>query len=848
MGIAAAIIGAFVSTAVGGTFAVAGFFGTFLGTFLVRAAIGIALNALTPKPKTQGTNRGYQVTTRGSALDHQIIYGRMRVGGVVVFDKTTGVNNRYLHRVIAFSGHEIESFDEIYINDEVVTLDSNGFVTSPTKYNQIIRINEHLGSPDQLADQDLVDETAGLPEEEDKWTNEHRLRGISYLYIRMDFNQNAFPNGVPDITATIKGKKVYDPRTDTTAWSDNPALCLRDYLTEGYGLNEATANIDDDLVITTANVCDQTDTLNSEKRYTCNGAFVTQITPFDILNDLLTSMGGLLWYSQGQWRMKPAYYVAPTVSFNEDDLRSSISVKTRQSRRDNYNTVRGTFRGEESNWQVTDYPEVTNIVFVDADNGQESVIDLDLPFTDNAEEARRIARISLERNRQQLTVSAAFGLRAFQVQTGDIVQLSVERFGWTNKEFEVTAWTFGLVEGQDLQVQMTLREISESVFDEVDDGEVYERDNTTLPSPFDVPTLGIPTGDIVTTIRIVREKITEVISINVSTARSAEVDYIEVQYKERGAADWIGLGSGPLGRYELVDPEPGSYVFRARAINTFGVKGDWTESSGVQTAGSAEPPSDVDNLFYEINEKTTTLEWDAVSDLDLSYYRVRHAVETTGATWANSTTAVDKVPRPGTSVALPSRPGSYMIKAYDKTGLASLTETIVVVNPDDLPSYTNTLTQAEHSTFSGTKTGCELSGSNLIITLGSSAPHEATYDFSTYIETHDSTARRVRARVDAAVTRVDESAGLWDDLPGLFDDLPGLFDDFTGGAGFADTNILFYISTTEDDPAGSPTWSAYKLFRAGDFYGRGFRFRIVMKSSADTVTPSISALTAVVEY
>ena len=76
----------------------------------------------------------------------------------------------------------------------------------------------------------------------------------------------------------------------------------------------------------------------------------------------------------------------------------------------------------------------------------------------------------------------------------------------------------------------------------------------------------------------------------------------------------------------------------------------------------------------------------------------------------------------------------------------------------------------------------------------------------------------------------------------------GPVDDFTGGAGFADTNILFYISTTEDDPAGSPTWSAYKLFRAGDFYGRAFRFRIVMKSSADTVTPSISALTAVVEY
>ena len=87
-----------------------------------------------------------------------------------------------------------------------------------------------------------------------------------------------------------------------------------------------------------------------------------------------------------------------------------------------------------------------------------------------------------------------------------------------------------------------------------------------------------------------------------------------------------------------------------------------------------------------------------------------------------------------------------------------------------------------------------------------------------------------------------------DDLPGLFDDLPGLFDDFTGAAQFADTNLLFYISTTNDDPAGTPTWSDYKQFRAGEFYGRAFRFRVVLKSTAANVTPAITAMTAIVEY
>ena len=82
-------------------------------------------------------------------------------------------------------------------------------------------------------------------------------------------------------------------------------------------------------------------------------------------------------------------------------------------------------------------------------------------------------------------------MRAFQLQVGDNVKINNSRFGWTNKEFEVTSWTFGLVDGNDLQVQMILREVSESVFDDLSDGVVYERDNTSLLSPFDVPSVGI---------------------------------------------------------------------------------------------------------------------------------------------------------------------------------------------------------------------------------------------------------------------------------------------------------------------------------------------------------------------
>ena len=212
-------------------------------------------------------------------------------------------------------------------------------------------------------------------------------------------------------------------------------------------------------------------------------------------------------YGQGKWRMKPAHFVDPEITFTMDDVRSSIQVGTRHSRRDNFNTVKGTFRGPDTDYQPTDYAEVTNQAFRDADNGQISTYDLDLPFTDSFDIARRIALITLERNRQQLTVQASFGMKAFQTQVGDVVRLTMPRFGWTNKEFEVMQWTFGLQDGNDLQVQLVLREISESVFDDISDGVVYERDNTTLLSPFEVPAVAIAPANQYGVCLVVSEKL-----------------------------------------------------------------------------------------------------------------------------------------------------------------------------------------------------------------------------------------------------------------------------------------------------------------------------------------------------
>jgi hypothetical protein len=810
-----------------------------LGYLAATAATSMALNALIPKPKLQGVNRGYQTNARGSALDHQIIYGRVKTGGAIIYNEATGVNNKDLHRIIAYAGHEVTSFDEIYVNDEVVTLDETGNVISPAKYDGLIRIKEHLGSPTQTADTDLAAESDGL------WTTQHTLNGIAYLYIRLSFSSDAFPNGVPEITATIKGKKLYDPRDGTTAWSENPALCIRDYITSGYGLGEDAAQLDDTLVSAAANVCDETDTEAGTTRYTCNGAFLTSATPYDMLNDLLTSMGGMLWYAQGKWRMKPAYWTEPVLSLTNDDLRSGLNVSTRHSRRDNFNIVKGTFRGEESNWQVTDYPEIKGSDFIVADGGQESTADIDLPFTDTSIEARRIARIALERNRQQLTVQASFGLRALAVQVGDNITLTVPRMGWDNKEFEVISWNFGLVDTLDLQVTMTLREISESVFDEVDDGIVYERDNTTLLSPFEVPGVGLNATVVA---KVFAEKLVNELTLTVTSDSDLRIDSVEVQYKAVADTDYTTVGTGELGKFVIIDLEKGAYAARARAINTFGVKGEWEYLPNIDVDATSAPPANITNFIKELSAGTIFFSWDEVPDLDLSYYRIKHNPNTSGAAWGNSSTVIKKVARPSTVASLPARSGTFLIKAFDKNGNQSVAATTLVVLPTELPTLNTTQTLTESPTFTGSKTNLSVVSSQLEITDVSSANPSGTYLFSTYLNAGSS--RTVRATGEVTFERIYKAGTLlWDAIPQNWNTWPDNFDTWTDeDAAFGDVSVTVYVRATPDDPTGSPTWGEWQVAASVDIVGWGFEFKAELTSTNTNFSPSVITLLGKVEY
>jgi len=833
----------------------------------IQAALTATISTLTPKPKlpsfadfsSQSQNRTQLI--KQPTVPRRIIYGETRVSGVLGFAETTD-EDKYLHLVILLATHEVNQIGTIYLNDKALTLDGNGNVTAPSQYANLVRIKKHLGSTSQSADATLISES-------NKWTDQHKLSGIAYIYARLEFDADAFPNGMPNISAIVQGKKVFDPRTSTTAYSTNPALCIRDYLTDNkYGFGASSDEIDDTSFTTAANICDETVSLNAggtETKYTLNGTFESNATPKQTLENLLTSMGGIVTYSNGNFKVKAAKYVSPTLTLDENDIRGAIGLQTNRSRRDNFNGVKGVFVSPTNNYIAADYPAFTSSTFETEDGGDRVFLDFDLPFTTSSSMAQRLAKIALFRNRQKISMTMNASLKAFQLDIGDVVNINNTRFGFSAKTFEVAEWGLSINfdgDNPNLTIDLTFREINSAAYDwiPVDDEKVFTLDNTTLLDPFVVPE---PTMTVTDELRVLNEEAISVLLVTVNTSSARIIDF-EVQAKKTTSTNFINLGKSSANLFELVNVEDDAiYDVRARAITRFG-KSDFVTTQH-QVIGKTAPPETVTNFSINIINTEAHLSWTPVGDLDLSHYRIRHSRDTSAsATYANSVDLINKVSRPANTAVVPAMTGTYFIKAVDKLGNESLDATSSVAIIENIKDLNLVATSTQNPTFSGTKTNVVVVDNNL--RLGTSVLFDAaagnfdntgglfdggggtvsasgTYEFDNYIDVGAVYTNRITANV--TVSRVDFGVQ-FDDATGNFDDREGLFD---GDANeFGDTNVELQIATTEDDPASaSPTYTAFRKFFVGDYKARAFKFRAILTTTDSEATPSVSALSVTVD-
>jgi hypothetical protein len=233
-----------------------GIFGKIVGA-VVNFAVGQILSTVAsslfgkqPKaPSIQASSFSNEAkdrtqTLRSSIANRRLIYGRIKVSGPLIFGASTGDENKFLHLVLPLATHEVDAIEDTYFDDTPST---------DSKYDNLVRINKHIGTTDQAADSNLVSEASS------QWTTNHRLQGVSYIYVRLEYNQDKFPNGAPNnIASIVRGKKLYDPRTSATIYSENPSLMIYDYISNSdYGLGADSDEIDSASFIAAANVCEE---------------------------------------------------------------------------------------------------------------------------------------------------------------------------------------------------------------------------------------------------------------------------------------------------------------------------------------------------------------------------------------------------------------------------------------------------------------------------------------------------------------------------------------------------------------------------------------------------------------
>ncbi len=599
-----------------------------INSVLTKIAVSLAVSLVSRalfKPKTRGFDfneeaLGRTQIVRSSIAPRRVIYGQIKVSGVLVFAGSSGARNKYMHLVIVLAGHPVEAIDEVYFNDKPATDWDDKWYS----------IEQHLGADDQAASAALRGAMSG------HWTSDHRLRGCAYLYVRLtwdvgtaasEFTQRAWPNGIPNISAIVRGKRVYDPRSSDTAYSNNWALCVADYLRSQDGLHTPDDEIDWATVTAAANICDEDVAIGGanryQPRYRCDGSYTLDLSPLQILEALRSAGAGAVFWTGGNWEVHAGGAVAATRDIGEDDLRGALTYQPRQDRGSLFNVVKGTYISPEHAWKPTDFPPVTNDRYEQQDGNERIDFDLDLPFTTDGIAAQRLAKIELERHRQSITVNLPCKLTVLGIKAWDVVRLTIGHLGWAEKKFQVVGWQLS----DDLGIDLELIEYDDSIYNWA-----YGEASRVDPAPnTQLPELHVVSRPIA--LRLSSEyqidasgQLAHQLQASWSSSAGGFVSGYQAQHKLSSSATWLDAGT-TTGTHLEIAPVSAKrqYDMRIRAVSSLGMTSAWTTSWNYYVSGKTTRPAQVTGFLYEPRpqEQTNLFTWSPVPEADIAGYKIR---------------------------------------------------------------------------------------------------------------------------------------------------------------------------------------------------------------------------------
>ena len=822
--------------------------------------------------------KGILINKQSNDANIPVVYGTRLLGGTRVFIESSGEDNNYLYVALVMSEGEINGISEIRIDDRVVTFDGafadNTQVevdSSDENYyrddESLITVEPHFGTDGQAS--------SSLLSELDSWGANHKLSGISYLALKFKWNQDIF-NSIPKIQAVVQGRKVKTYNASlveqSASFTTNPAWCLLDYLTnERYGKGLSTDEIDLQSFYDASQVCETQVTPYSGgsdiNLFDANAVLDTSKKILENVRELLKGCRGYLPYTQGKYSLVIETTGTASITLTEDDIIGGYNLSS-PSKNEKYNRVIVSYVDPDRNWQVNEvqYPPIDDsglpsedqhVTMKASDGGflLEGRFDFGKVIT-SPYQAEEMAEVILRRTREATRLSINVSFSAYDLAIGDIVNVTHSSLGYSAKPFRILSIKFN----SDYTLGLDLVEHQNSHFSWAEKSQQTTAPSTNLPNPFVVqPPASVTLDDQL----IEYNDGTVIVALDVTIGASPDsfVDYYQVEYKKSTDTNYIiyAQGSGLNHRVlNVIDQE--TYDVRVKAVSSIGVSSSYVSASRT-VIGAIAPPSDVEDFSCNIVGQEAHLSWSQIPDLDLAYYQLRFSEETDGtADWQNSVNLVSKVSRPATSISVPARAGTYLIKAVDKLGNFSSNATAIISNVTDTVNHNSIATQSEHPDFLGTLTNTviaddsiRLDSSELFDSASGNFDDETSRFFDSGVSNADFFANgnyefanvidigaKHTARITASLTQTsDNPDDLFDNRTGLFDSASSNFDGDTP----ANCDAHLEIATSDDNI----TYTAFQNFVIGNYTSRFFKFRVFLTSRDLASTPVVSQVTVTID-
>ena len=295
---------------------------------------------------------------------------------------------------------------------------------------------------------------------------------------------------------------------------------------------------------------------------------------------------------------------------------------------------------------------------------------------------------------------------------------------------------------------------------------------------------------------------------------------------------------------EIMNTQAGIYDIKIFSFNAAGQLSSTPSSTQFNAEGKTAVPDDVQNLTLEpINDKLVRLRWDKSIDADVLHggrVYIRHSNKTDGTgTFANSVDLVQAAAGNTTEAVVPALEGEYILKFRDDGERFSTGETSVILDLPDLVDAQVILTERDDdNNYPGTKTRTSTSSNVLSLTNPAATNGlTGTYDFQNTIDlggVFSLNLKRILQTIGIEIGNTIESQ-IPDLPPSLGGPAGGGWDNYAtngnfDGTAIEDVNAQMVVRTTQTDPSGSPTYSAFNTFANGTFKGRGFQFRLNLTS------------------